>query len=192
MNVKLQKIRFGFTAAAAVLAVSAIAAEGDMYLQDGFGGSVKDPFGRCVLTMGGRKFTECEPQQVVVPAREQITLGADTFFYFDRYDLKPSAIEKLDELAAKLNQLGPAVTGVSIVGNTDAIGTYEYNQALSERRARSVADYLAQKGVNPNSLNVRGDGEHNPIATNDTAQGRAQNRRVEITIDSVQNQPPQG
>lgn len=192
MKAKLQKVRLGVTLSAAMLTASVIAAEGDLYLQDGFGGPVKDPFGRCVLTMGGRKFTECEPVAVApAPAREQLTLGADAFFFFDRYDLKPSAMQRLDELAAKLNQLGPAVTGVSIVGNTDAIGTEEYNQALSERRARSVADYLAQRGVNPSIMTVRGDGKRNPVASNETAEGRAQNRRVDVTIDSLQ-QPPQG
>jgi OOP family OmpA-OmpF porin len=73
-----------------------------------------------------------------------------------------------------------------IVGHTDSGGSDEYNQALSEARAQAVADFLVEGGVSRDQLIVEGDGEKFPIATNDTEEGRAQNRRVEVTIPSFE------
>ena len=191
MKVRLQKLRLGVAASAVVIAAGVYAAEGDvLYVQDGFGGPVKDPFGKCVLSVGGSRVPGCVEEVAVVPppapVHETMTLGADTFFNFDKYNLKPTAIAKLDELAAKLRQLGPAVTGVSVTGHTDSIGTEAYNLKLSQRRAQAVVDYLVQRGVNPSIIQARGMGKSNPIASNATPAGRAQNRRVEITVESVQ------
>ncbi len=191
MKVRLQKLRLGVAASAVVIAAGVYAAEGDMlYVQDGFGGPVKDPFGKCVLSLGGSRVPGCVEEVAVipppVPVHETMTLGADTFFNFDKYDLKPAGMAKLDELAAKLQQLGSAVTAISVTGHTDSIGSEAYNLALSERRAQTVVDYLVQRGVNPGVIQARGMGESNPIADNANPAGRAQNRRVEITVDSVQ------
>lgn len=71
---------------------------------------------------------------------------------------------------------------IDVEGHTDSRGSDSYNQALSERRAQSVADYLASQGVSASSLNPIGMGEGSPVASNDTSEGRAQNRRVEVTI----------
>ncbi len=73
-------------------------------------------------------------------------------------------------------------TGINISGYTDSTGSFEHNQRLSEKRANSVASFLVQSGVSPNRIQARGFADRNPIAPNDTAMGRAQNRRVEITI----------
>jgi OOP family OmpA-OmpF porin len=73
-----------------------------------------------------------------------------------------------------------------IVGHTDSGGSEEYNQALSEARAQAVADFLVEGGVSREQLIVEGDGELFPIATNETEEGRAQNRRVEVTIPSFE------
>lgn len=191
MKVRLQKLRLGVAASAVVIAASVYAAEGDMlYVQDGFGGPVKDPFGKCVLSLGGSRVPGCVEEVAVVPppapVHETMTLGTDTFFDFDKYNLKPAGMAKLDELAAKLQQLGPAVTAVGVTGHTDSVGTEAYNLKLSQRRAQAVVDYLVQRGVNPSIIQARGMGEANPIASNATPAGRAQNRRVEITVDSVQ------
>ena len=68
------------------------------------------------------------------------------------------------------------------MGHTDSIGTDAYNQKLSERRAASVKAYLVSKGIDPNRIYTEGKGKKNPIASNKTKEGRAQNRRVEIEI----------
>ena len=191
MKVRLQKLRLGVAASAVLIAAGVYAAEGDVfYVQDGFGGPVKDPFGKCVLSAGGSRVPGCVEEVAVipppVPVHETMTLGADTFFNFDKYDLKPAGMAKLDELAAKLQQLGSAVTAISVAGHTDSVGSEAYNLALSERRAQTVVNYLEQRGVNPNIIQARGMGKSNPVASNATPAGRAQNRRVEITVDSMQ------
>lgn len=86
----------------------------------------------------------------------------------------------LNDIAAVLNQYPE--TRIVISGNTDNTGAYSYNMDLSVKRARSVADYLVRRGVNPNRITINGFGPDRPIANNATAAGRAQNRRVEIQI----------
>jgi outer membrane protein OmpA-like peptidoglycan-associated protein len=77
-------------------------------------------------------------------------------------------------------------TMVDVEGYTDSTGSFEYNQELSEYRAQAVANYLASVGVDRLRLNTRGYGERNPIASNDSAAGRAMNRRVEVRIRGTQ------
>jgi len=79
-------------------------------------------------------------------------------------------------------------TSVSVYGHADSTGSDSYNQALSERRALSVSNYLASQGVAPGRLNSYGYGETHPIADNATDAGRAANRRVEIVIDPIDSQ----
>lgn len=86
----------------------------------------------------------------------------------------------LDSVARVL--LGFEKTFINVDGYTDSTGSFEYNQALSERRSQSVSNYLAQVGVDRLRIASRGFGERNPIASNETEQGRAANRRVEIWI----------
>jgi len=86
----------------------------------------------------------------------------------------------LNDITSVLNQYPE--TRIVISGNTDNTGSYSYNIDLSVKRARSVADYLVSRGVNPNRITINGFGPDNPIASNSTASGRAQNRRVEIQI----------
>ncbi|TON25989.1 hypothetical protein CGH62_21605 [Vibrio parahaemolyticus] len=74
---------------------------------------------------------------------------------------------------------------IRIVGYTDSSGPEIYNIGLSERRAQSVADYLVQQGIDASRLTVMGMGENSPVASNDTAEGRAQNRRVEVHFDTT-------
>ncbi|MGR9072040.1 MAG: OmpA family protein [Gammaproteobacteria bacterium] len=109
-------------------------------------------------------------------------------FAFDSSELTGTAISALNSVAGVLNQY-PETT-IDVVGHTDAIGTDAYNQGLSERRAKSVADYLTSQGVAAQRMASRGMGEKMPIASNDSEAGRAQNRRVEIAIRPTANVPP--
>jgi len=105
-------------------------------------------------------------------------------FDFDKADIRSDAAVILDEAASLLSDALAACPNrsVSVEGHTDAVGTDTYNQDLSERRANSVMDYLAGKGVSPSRLSSKGFGESNPIATNETREGRALNRRVELRL----------
>ncbi len=74
---------------------------------------------------------------------------------------------------------------IEIVGHTDSTGSYQHNMTLSQRRAQSVADYMRNQGVNGMRMNVRGVGPDQPVADNNSAQGRQQNRRVEINLRPI-------
>jgi len=100
-------------------------------------------------------------------------------FAFDSAKLTPQGMEQLDEVAARLTEL-KFVSG-TVTGFTDNIGSAAYNQKLSERRAQAVADYLESKGIAPGRLAVSGRGMADPIASNATREGRAQNRRVTLS-----------
>lgn len=104
----------------------------------------------------------------------------DVLFEVDRAELKPGARRQLAQLADVLTRYPD--TDVSIEGHTDSTGSSEYNQELSERRAAAVRSFLASQGVSQQRLDTLGLGEHQPVASNATAQGRQQNRRVEVVI----------
>ena len=87
----------------------------------------------------------------------------------------------LDEAAAMLKQ-EPEAVGVISAGHTDSIGTDAYNMKLSLRRAEAVKNYLVSEGISAKRIKVEGFGEANPVASNATAEGRAQNRRVELRL----------
>ena len=89
----------------------------------------------------------------------------------------------LNNLAQSFNQYDQNT--IEIVGHTDSTGPYQHNMTLSQRRAQSVADYMRNQGVSGMRMNVRGVGPDQPIADNATAQGRQQNRRVEINLRPV-------
>ena len=115
-----------------------------------------------------------------VPTAEKVSFAADAFFDYDKAVLKPEAKEKLDELAGKLDGINLEV--IIGVGHTDSMGTDQYNDKLSLRRAEAVKAYLLSKGVEANRVYTEGKGEKQPIADNTTAEGRAKNRRVEIEV----------
>jgi len=101
--------------------------------------------------------------------------------YFDtaKWSIKPESYPVLDEVADVLKR-NPGVK-IEVQGHTDNVGKAQYNQTLSEKRAKSVTDYLVNRGVRSLQLSYRGYGLQRPIATNDTPEGRAKNRRVELT-----------
>ncbi len=102
------------------------------------------------------------------------------FFEFNKAELRPESLPEIRRLA-QLLQEHPELT-VEIVGYTDSVGSDEYNLVLSRRRAESVARYLQQLGIAPNRIRVVGKGKANPVASNATEAGRAQNRRVEFRL----------
>jgi OOP family OmpA-OmpF porin len=100
-------------------------------------------------------------------------------FPFDKAEIQPESTPVLDVAAEQLKQC-PAIQ-VGVDGHTCSIGTDEYNQGLSERRAAAVRSYLVGAGVSADRLQAQGHGEASPVASNDTRDGRAQNRRVELS-----------
>jgi len=117
---------------------------------------------------------------VVAPTATKVVLNADTFFDFDKDTLKPEGRQVLDQVAAQVDTIN--LETLIAVGHTDSIGTEQYNQGLSERRAASVKNYLVGKGIPADRIYTEGKGETSPVASNATREGRAQNRRVEIEI----------
>ena len=118
-----------------------------------------------------------------VVAAEKITLQADAYFDFDKSTLKAEGKAKLDELAGKLGMVN--VETIVATGHTDSVGADAYNQSLSVRRANAVKAYLVSKGVAAERVLVEGKGEAQPVASNATKAGRAQNRRVVVEVVGV-------
>ncbi len=114
-----------------------------------------------------------------VVRRETVTFE-DVHFDFDRFNLRPDALKILDEAVAKL-QANPDIR-VTLEGHCDSIGTQQYNLALGERRANSARDYLVSRGIAASRLRTVSYGEDRPIADNNNAQGRAQNRRAHLLV----------
>tara|TARA_Y100001956_G_scaffold69653_1_gene73085 strand:+ start:2530 stop:3498 length:969 start_codon:yes stop_codon:yes gene_type:complete len=101
-------------------------------------------------------------------------------FELNSSELKPESKATLNELVVFMNEYPQA--NVEVVGYTDSTGAAAYNQKLSEKRAKAVADELEAQGIDASRITVSGQGENNPIASNDTHEGRVKNRRVEITV----------
>lgn len=109
-----------------------------------------------------------------------LNMPNDVTFETAKSDIRPQAANTLDSVAIVLNEFNK--TMVNVNGHADADGDNAYNQTLSEKRATSVSRYLAGRGVVSGRLIARGFGETQPIASNSTATGKAENRRVEIHI----------
>lgn len=109
-----------------------------------------------------------------------VTFDSGLLFDFDSATLRDDARRDLREFAASMNDFEE--TNILIVGHTDSVGAESYNEQLSERRAQSAGDYLSQQNIASNRLTVTGKGETEPVAPNETAEGRQLNRRVEIAI----------
>ncbi|MEW5837261.1 MAG: OmpA family protein [Pseudomonadota bacterium] len=172
------------------------------YVYDGMGKVVRDGMGKCVLNghiplEASSAIKECNPEFFKAAAVEApvaptvtakaITLNADTFFDFDKATLKPDGKASLDQLVKdmKLEQ----VEYITVVGHTDRIGSKEYNQKLSERRADTVKNYLVAKGVPATKIKASGVGLTQPVkeckgakATSALIKCLAPNRRAVITV----------
>lgn len=115
-----------------------------------------------------------EEEGIVIKFKEQV------LFAFNSDNLGSNAQTNLDKLVTILNKYPD--TNITVLGHTDSKGTDAYNQGLSERRATSVVSYLRSHNIASSRLKAQGMGESDPIASNDTDEGRAQNRRVEFVI----------
>jgi OmpA-OmpF porin, OOP family len=116
----------------------------------------------------------------ITPEKGKTFRLKDIYFEFDRSELMPRSYVELHKLYQILRRY-PAMT-IEIIGHTDAFGSDEYKLSLSLRRAQAVVDYLVQNGIPAGRLKVRGAGEQQPAAGNDTPEGRALNRRVEFLV----------
>jgi outer membrane protein OmpA-like peptidoglycan-associated protein len=121
----------------------------------------------------------------VVRNGDNITLDmpGGVTFAFNSSDLNSQFYPVLDKVAGTLGEYNKTV--IEVAGHTDSVGSATYNQQLSEKRAASVAAYLSSRGVDRSRMVTVGAGKDHPVASNETEEGRAQNRRVEITIVPV-------
>jgi OOP family OmpA-OmpF porin len=169
------------------------------YLGSSSGEPVKDSANECVKTSGWSEDTPCEkppapveearvPAPVPPPAlpSKHITLSASTLFGFDRATLTPEGRAAIkQEVDDWRGRYETKEIGITLTGYTDSTGSEAYNQQLSERRANAVRDYLVDDlGVNPDNVTASGKGEADPVANNDTREGRARNRRVEMDVQA--------
>ncbi|RTZ16199.1 OmpA family protein [Vibrio aquaticus] len=154
-----------------------------------------------VYKFGNNEQAQSEPVQEVMVVEEVVeetvvvTPVVKTFetklvdsgsFELNSTELKEESKVLLDELVQFMEQYPQAT--VEVTGYTDSSGAASYNQMLSEKRAQSVANTLEEKGIEASRIAVSGEGENNPIASNETREGRAQNRRVEIVVPAFEYQ----
>ena len=113
----------------------------------------------------------------------RVTMTGDTGFNTNSTEIKPGFHTTMNKIADVVVRYGK--TSLTVAGHTDDVGSAQYNQQLSERRAHAVAQYLESKKVQPVRLQIVGKGESMPIASNATEGGRAENRRVEIYVEPI-------
>jgi len=113
----------------------------------------------------------------------KVGIAGDVSFDVDSATIKPQYLDTYAKIASILKSYDKTV--IHVVGHTDSTGSDEHNQALSQRRAQSVGSYLISQGVDGSRVREEGRGESEPVATNDTAAGRARNRRVDIVIKPI-------
>ncbi|NCS80880.1 MAG: OmpA family protein, partial [Ignavibacteria bacterium] len=119
---------------------------------------------------------------IVIKETESLVLSGDTNFEFNKSKLLPSAYAALEGIVVTMKE-HPKYKW-EIGGHTDGIGSANYNKKLSKQRAQAIQDYLVSKGIAKSNLKIVGYGKENPIATNETVEGRSMNRRVEIKLIS--------
>jgi len=188
-----QKTRTGAGIGAAAGAVIGLLTRGDKFQNALIGAAIGGVAGGAIGNYQDRQAAKLRADTAgtgvqVVQQGNNITLAmpGNITFATNSADLNASFYPVLDKVSSTLVQYDQ--TMVEVAGHTDSTGGAAYNQALSERRAQSVAAYLTSRGVRGARLIVVGDGESHPIASNDTPEGRQQNRRVELTIVPVEKQ----
>jgi peptidoglycan-associated lipoprotein len=132
------------------------------------------------VTVTDNAKNQAQASATLLVQRRVVLEFEDVHFDFDRFNLRPDALKILDEAVARL-QANPGIN-VTIEGHCDSIGTQQYNLALGERRANSARDYLISRGIAASRLRTVSYGEDRPIDTNETAAGRARNRRAHLAI----------
>lgn len=115
-----------------------------------------------------------------------LNMPGNITFQTNSADLNANFLKVLDSVGLVLKEYNKTL--IVIAGHTDNTGSAEYNQQLSQRRAESVGSYLAQRNVTAERMMITGYGETRPIASNDTPEGRSQNRRVELTLEPIKQQ----
>ena len=154
------------------------------------------PQGDSAAPQGDVQMPKAKPGTVPAPAYEKISLSADVLFKFDKYrekDILPGGREKLDDVADKINSyVKDTLEGITLTGHTDRLGSDAYNQRLSERRAKTVKNYLVKKGVDAGKISNSGRGEREPVvqckgnkATKKLIACLQPNRRVDVEIRGV-------
>jgi outer membrane protein OmpA-like peptidoglycan-associated protein len=186
-----QKTRTGAGIGAAAGAVIGLLTRGDKFQNALIGAAIGGVAGGAIGNYQERQAAKLRADTAgtgvqVVQQGNNITLAmpGNITFATNSADLNASFYPILDKVSTTLVQYDQ--TMVEVAGHTDSTGGAAYNQALSERRAQSVAAYLTSRGVRGARLIVVGDGENHPIASNETPEGRQQNRRVELTIVPVE------
>ena len=165
----------------------------ESYVGDSKHHYITDSSGNCVRTSSWKAedmTVDCGAEPPVAkmavpppaPVYEKMTVSAEALFDHDKSVLKPEGKAALHELDEAIKAKGARVVDIDVIGHTDSDGTEEYNQALSERRAQAVRDYMVSEGVDASIIDVSGQGESNPVASNATKEGRAENRRVDIHV----------
>ncbi len=147
------------------------------------GDGLTDDEDACPTVPGPADNYGCPPgkKQLVIVRREKLEILEMVFFEFDKAAIKPESFGLLDQVAAVITS-HPELTRIRIEGHTDKMGSAQYNRKLSKDRANAVKEYLVGKGVGEARLATAGFGFDRPVATNDTDEGRAKNRRVEFII----------
>lgn len=171
-------------------------------LSSGNGQPVSSSYETCVRVSSGKFYEKCDPKPpapkpepvveepvkpvpvapkpTLVKVTETISLSGDASFATNSAELTDDGMKVLDSFIADLGKVEP--TKLILTGHADSRGNDAYNQKLSERRANSVANYLISKGVSSSIITASGKGETQPVASNETSAGRAQNRRVDIDV----------
>jgi OOP family OmpA-OmpF porin len=206
MKNKLQISGVLIAAAAGVLLTSAAIAHEAGKASGSYVGSshhhyITDSSGNCVRTgswQEGDQTVDCGAEPVVEakkapppppppappaePVYEKTSLSAGALFDFNSDELKDEGKQALEAVGERIRNKGASVVDIDIIGHTDSVGAEEYNQQLSVRRATSVKNFIVSKGIDASIIDVSGKGESSPVADNKTAEGRAQNRRVEVNV----------
>ncbi|OGI66829.1 MAG: hypothetical protein A2W18_02480 [Candidatus Muproteobacteria bacterium RBG_16_60_9] len=117
-----------------------------------------------------------------MPVAEKVAIDANVLFDFDKSEIKPQGKAALEEITRKLNLAWTQLQLIVSTGHTDSTGSAAYNADLSLRRAEAVKAYLVSNGIDANAIKTAGVGESQPSADNATAEGRTENRHVEIEV----------
>jgi outer membrane protein OmpA-like peptidoglycan-associated protein len=154
----------------------------------GCGGTMAFADKSSLVVVGDPPGPPAPPPEPAPPAPKRVEVTADKIvikekiqFDVDKTTIKPESNSLLDEITQVIKD-NPRIKKISIEGHTDGDGSDKYNLKLSDGRAKSVMEYLTSHGVEAGRLTAKGFGESKPIASNDTPEGKEQNRRVEFLI----------
>ncbi|MFT6389963.1 MAG: OOP family OmpA-OmpF porin [Cellvibrionaceae bacterium] len=189
-----------------LMSVGASAHVANGALVDGSGNPIKSSYTKCIKVSSGKFFSRCQdikPKVIAAPARvaapapkvaaaptktvekveQKISLAGDALFATNSAILTDAGKASVDPVVVGVRALSDY--NLSLFGHADSRGNDAYNMSLSESRAQSVADYLVSKGVPASAISVYGRGETEPVTSNASREGRAKNRRVDVTVSGT-------